>query len=189
MKEGHMADKDAKSGNSIETKAVQPPRRLSEIFLAALAGAAGTAIVGVVFSSSTASFLSGIFSKSTLPRDAVLFVSSADCGGLGDGWEKFELAQGRFLVGAGDSPDGGPKYQAGLTGVGRSKIKISQQNLPKIDLSMAYGLTNIDISGKGYDMPRVIGGGDKSAKISLGGNGDEIETLPSWIALTACHKR
>jgi hypothetical protein len=27
----------------------------------------------------------------------VLFVSSSDCGGLGDGWEKFELAQGRFF--------------------------------------------------------------------------------------------
>ena len=181
-------DKGNKGANPEDDNSKIPRRRLLDIFLAAATGAAGTAIVGLVFSSTTISWITEMFGKSVLPRNAIVFVNGSDCGDLGDGWSKFELAQGRFVVGAGDSPDG-VRFQAGLPGNGRSKIKINQQNLPKVDLNLSYTLTNIDISGHGYDMPRAIGSGDRSAKIPLGGNADEIETLPSWIALTACQRR
>jgi hypothetical protein len=179
-----LSEQDTQRGQGNNPPSAPPkPAGLGGAFLGAVVGAAGTAIVGLVFSSATISFLEKLFARNPFPKDAIVFTSASECG---SGWKKYEQAQGRFIVAAGESPDGGPKFQAGFTGVGKSKITIGQDNLPPLTLNLKWQVTNIDIHGKGYDVPLKIGEGQATAPIPLGGKGAPIDTLPSWVSLTAC---
>lgn len=161
------------------------PAGLGQIFVGAVVGAAGTAIVGLIFSSATIGSLEKLFARNPFPKETVLFVYGSECG---PGWKKYEQAQGRFIVATGESPDGGPKFQAGFTGTGASKVTIKQENLPDVSLPLKWTITNIDIHGRGYDVPLKVGEGQSTASIPLGGKGVPVETLPSWVALTACRQ-
>jgi hypothetical protein len=163
-------------------------KTLRYIFLAALAGAAGTAVVGFVTSSTTLSWIASLVSRSNLPRGAIVFVSAPDCGSIGDGWQKYDLAEGRFVVGA----DGGNSRKPGQTKDGRTSFKIAGNNLPPTNVAIPFRFSNTSASNGGFPLMRTLGptGADSGASftVTLPFENNEIDVTPPSISLLACQR-
>ena len=161
------------------------------------AGALGTTIVGLVFSSATMNFISKMFSRDTLPKGAIIFVAGSECGAMGDGWKKFDLAAGRFLVGAGSNSDyPNKRFEPNITSKGNAEIRLTEMNLPPIAAEIPYYQFGIVIDGRGtLPVAHSIAGGGPfqdasrvSGRIAFGGRAEPIDILPPSIALTACDR-
>jgi hypothetical protein len=155
-----------------------------------IAGALGTTIVGLVFSSATLTFLSNLVGHNVLPSSAAIFVTGADCGAVGNGWKKFQHAEGRFLVGAGTNSDFNKTFQADVTNVGTLAIKIEEKHLPSLKANIPFVISNFAAQNGGYGVVRELApkGGDavRFYELSMGGQSVSIDTLPPSVALTAC---
>lgn len=164
--------------------ASQQRKTLWYVFLAAVAGAAGTTLVGVLTSTTTLGFVERLVNRSVLPKGAVVFVNSQDCGEPSGDWEKYDVAAGRFVLAA----DG--RRNAGQTRDGNTIFKITAGNLPAFGVTVPYRLSNTSASGGGFPLMRVLGtaGADSGAEftVNLAFENREIDVTPSFIALTPC---
>ena len=131
--------------------------------------------------------------KLQLPENAVIFVMSADCNGLGQNWKPLDpkIAAGHFIVGAGGD------FVAGQLRPGVDQIVIDAQHLPPLTTLLPYkagalppGLVynggpifveSLGEAGPGNPQPPV--------KITFSGSGQAIPVAPPALPLTACQKK
>lgn len=175
--------------NDVKTTGELPPdKTLRYVFLAAFAGAAGTALVALVTSSTTLGWIASVVSRSSLPRGAIVFVNAPDCGLIGNGWEKYSLAEGRFVVGS----DGGNSHKPGQTRDGKTSFRIAASNLPPINVTIPFRFSNTSASNGGFPLMRTLGptGADAGASftVALPFENNEIDVTPPSISLLACQK-
>lgn len=180
-----------------ETVTEQPKSEWKSGLIGGIAGALGATLVGLVFSTTTFTFFANLLGHNVLPHDVVVFVSGGDCG---QGWKKFDRAEGRFLVGAGSNRDHSDKvFQAGFTNVGSTTLKLEENNLPKTEVKVPFTFVRAKITGLGdsNDIPLVMGLGKMPGNnafvtqdfaLSLGGQSTPVDILPPSVALTACEK-
>lgn len=163
-------------------------------FIGGVTGALGATIVAFIFSSTALTFMGKFFGYQALPSAAIVFVDGGDCG---PGWTKFDRAEGHFLVAAGTNTQHGKVFRPGEPNNGVIGIKLEERHLPEVKLSVPFTVIRWTLPGLGPN-PLVGNIGDRttgdtnanirSAELSLGGRAEPIESLPPWIALTACRK-
>jgi hypothetical protein len=183
-------------GEMSDEKGSQPPRQnYWTIFSAAFAGAVGTALAGLVISAGTLNTVVSLFRSNELPKNAVIFVTSATCEGLGQQWEPLDpnISAGHFIVGAGGN------FIAGQARVGVDKIAIGTENLPPLKTSLPFKLgtlTGPDFTHGGVNFVTGLGEGTPGQgvpqtpfPITFDGHGQSISVAPSALALTACQKK
>jgi hypothetical protein len=183
-----------------DTPSAQPENKWKSGLIGGITGAVGATIVGLIFSTNTLSSVGKLFGYSPLPPDAVIFISGRDCGQIGGGWRKFDLADGRFIVGAGANTDFNRNFPPSMTDKGAVAVKLEEKNLPQFKLSIPYWTDGLSVGGL------LVGGFAAMTSISkdsqdnaesrqnryyetlIGGRSEPVDTLPPWIALTACQR-
>jgi hypothetical protein len=163
------------------------------IFVAAFAGALGTAVAGLLLSSGTLNAIVNIFRPHELPQNAVIFVTSADCNSAGQDWVPFNtsVAAGHFIVAAGGD------FIAGQAKPGVDQIVIDAQHLPPLTTLLPYKAGALP-SGLVYNGGPIFveslgeagpGNPQPPVKIIFSGSGQAIPVAPPALPLTACQKK
>jgi hypothetical protein len=178
---------------------------LTHLFLAAAAGAAGTAIVALIFSSATFEWINRFIQLPLFPRGAVIFVQDKDCAGLGRDWARLDAADGKYIRAAAKDDTFAPGQ--GQPG-GKLKFNIDRDNLPALTSILKYKAGNVPSEPGARHVVITIGGnpnlpdanqvGSPATEgelfefpIKVGGVGAarEIDVTPPFIPLTACQKK
>jgi hypothetical protein len=109
------------------------------IFSAAFAGSIGTALAGLIISGGTVNAIVSLFRSNELPKNAIIFVTSKTCEGLGQLWEPLDpnISAGHFIVGAGGD------FIAGQARSGVDKITVGSDNLPTLTAPLPFKLGTI----------------------------------------------
>jgi hypothetical protein len=179
-----------------DTRGVQPSQQnYWTIFLAAFAGAVGTTLAGLVISGGTVNAIVSLFRSNELPKNAVIFVTSPTCEGLGQQWQPLDpnIAAGHFIVGAGGD------FIAGQAIAGVNKITIGTVNLPPLKTALPFKLgvlTGPTLTSGGVNFVTGLGEGTAGQgvaqppfPITFEGQGQPISVAPTALALTACQKK
>ena len=135
-----------------------------------------------------------LFRSNELPKNAVIFVTSPTCEGLGQQWQPLDpnISAGHFIVGAGGD------FIAGQARAGVDKITIGTEHLPTLKTFLPFKLGSL--SGVTFSGPVnfVTGLGDGTPyqgvpqppfPITFEGGRQPISVAPSALALTACQKK
>lgn len=105
-------------------------------------------------------------------------------GACPDGWDPYQIAGGRFVVGAGDHPNGGTTHKPGATG-GEEMHTLKIEELPSH--SHPYSSLSSVVGGCGLE-----GCNSQLQKndIQTGaiGEGKPHNNMPPYIALTYCKR-
>lgn len=108
-----------------------------------------------------------------------------DCSSLGDGWEEFRAADGRFILGASDAR---PEWYTGRDG-GESEVVLTIDQMP-IHSHLYRPLRRDDRAPE--NEPHFAAGNfgvdESEGRTSDEGGGAEINNMPPYIALTYCKK-
>jgi hypothetical protein len=165
------------------------------VFSSAFAAALGTALAALIISGGTVNAIVSMFRSNELPKNAIIFVTSKTCDGLGQLWEPLDpnISAGHFIVGAGGD------FIAGQARAGIDKIVIGSENLPNLTATLPFklgSLTGPDFTHGGVNFVTGLGDGTPGQgvpqtpfPIAIGGHGQPISISPPALALTACQKK
>lgn len=184
------ADETQAGASVVQAKPGESKSTLRSIFLAAAAGAAGTAVVGLLFSSSTVTLLARILGGDVFPSGAIVFVMEQGCD---KGWEKYDLAAGSFLVVAGNDKDG-HQFVANQLRSGSTKVMLTTDNLPDIPTQFHVYTSFTALVGSAFRADYVATraeAGSLGAAYTLHPANQQkaIEILPQAFPVTACRKK
>ena len=181
------------------TPAPKPGNKWKSGLIGGVTGAVGATLVAFIFSSTTVTFVASLLGFKPFPTGAIIFVTGSECT---NGWTKFDLAAGQFIVSAGtNAHHPGLTFAPSVTDKGVTSVKLEEKNLPEISQEIPFSTIGIGI-GLGGLMPNgfaaVVSVAAKSkdpnavphsSTLVIGkGRAEPIDTLPPWIALTACQK-
>lgn len=132
--------------------------------------------------------------NASIPAGAIIAFADApdgdvkrDCKSVGNGWEAFSAADGRFIVGAGQLDEN--VYIAGRDG-GEDEVILSDSQIPKHNHGLRGVMNGQPFQwGAGqYSIPAVgTNAGTASFDWNVGG-GQAHNNMPPYIALTYCKK-
>jgi hypothetical protein len=181
-----------------------PTSKLQGHFLEQLRGCAGTILAGLIISSGAVNAIASLFRSNELPENAIIFVTSPDCVGVGQDWVPLDpkIAAGRFIIGAGakEFAAGGKDFVAGQVQPGVSEINIIPENLPRLTTHLPFKLGGSNLPGSGATN-FVAGIGEGTAgqgvpqppfPITFEAGGDKPRSIlvaPPALSLLACQKK
>ncbi|MDX0559447.1 hypothetical protein U8C35_27165 (plasmid) [Sinorhizobium medicae] len=119
-----------------------------------------------------------------VPRGAVAAFDLTD--GCPDGWNPFDDASGRFIIGAGQGKGLKERLTRAVGGDEEHKLTIDELPSQQIQISGLASASRGDrynAGGKNYPVVTV-----SSGAITVGGSGNPISIMPPFIALRYCKK-
>lgn len=150
-----------------------------------LIGATGAVVAALIVAAAEAIFgaLSGLLAPS-VPRGAVVAFDKTECP---DGWERYQLADGRFLLGS--DKDGGNVNEEG----GSASHRLTVEEMPTHNHDNESGKFLVQITG--YHTETGTDSNENTINIRTGlpikkaGGGQPHNNMPPYLVVSFCEKR